>query len=555
MTTPRELIARYATQAQMSSFFIDKMSIFNVKSYGAKGDGATDDTTAIQDAVTAADGAIVFFPPGNYRYSSLTMPINTVLWGAGRENTILTYTGSTIAIDLPQGSARCQIRDLSLWGNNVGTGLSYDGSYFNHVENVAIWQFATGVEFNNAAVFTARNSLKNFEVNSCKNGITALSGSNINVIDTGRIWNITDGGNGIGLNINSAHVLKVCGVNIESCDTCLKIDGADTIVSFDACYLEAGVGNVNYNIINYKKLYGNIYTSGMGMSIKAPLDNLADFSGPTTYSGATPNAATAAVKNYIKNGDFSRGNQYWGLNTGLTTSEDAADYVVGNKSLTLTPGGASPTLSNLSYSFTVKNDVKAVAVMVRFKNLSSTDFKINVINNAVTYQYISAAVSSDWEVATVLCEVSSTNRVVIVRLYPDATLGTGQVKVDSVWVVDGRCAAPFRHYHNAVELLPTFDTIFSGTTTSNIADAARASTKIPYNAIGMVLEVSIKATLAETYDAYVTINGTPIYAFRNNKETVVEHTVNGTSVTSGVVVTNSSNSVTYSVKIKSWILE
>jgi hypothetical protein len=43
--------------------------VFNVKSYGALGNGTTDDTAAIQAAYTAAaaaGGGIVFFPAGVY---------------------------------------------------------------------------------------------------------------------------------------------------------------------------------------------------------------------------------------------------------------------------------------------------------------------------------------------------------------------------------------------------------------------------------------------------------------------------------------------------------
>ena len=68
MTTPRELLARYTSQSQMSSFFIDKMGIVNVKSYGAKGDGVTDDSEALKSAIASLpkNGGKLFFPTGVY---------------------------------------------------------------------------------------------------------------------------------------------------------------------------------------------------------------------------------------------------------------------------------------------------------------------------------------------------------------------------------------------------------------------------------------------------------------------------------------------------------
>ena len=48
--------------------------IFNVKQFGARGDGATDDTPAIQSAINAmaaaAPGGLLYFPSGTYRISS-----------------------------------------------------------------------------------------------------------------------------------------------------------------------------------------------------------------------------------------------------------------------------------------------------------------------------------------------------------------------------------------------------------------------------------------------------------------------------------------------------
>jgi len=66
--------------------------IVNVKDYGAKGDGVTDDTVAIQNAIAVvpAAGGIVFFPAGTYRVTS-TLTINRkralTLVGSGRGET------------------------------------------------------------------------------------------------------------------------------------------------------------------------------------------------------------------------------------------------------------------------------------------------------------------------------------------------------------------------------------------------------------------------------------------------------------------------------------
>lgn len=56
-TTPRALSARFSDVA-------------NVKDFGAKGDGASDDTAAIQSAINSLSSGEVHFPAGNYRITS-----------------------------------------------------------------------------------------------------------------------------------------------------------------------------------------------------------------------------------------------------------------------------------------------------------------------------------------------------------------------------------------------------------------------------------------------------------------------------------------------------
>lgn len=61
--------------------------VLSVKDFGAKGDGGTDDTAAIQAALEAApaNGGIVFFPAGTYRVTStLTIPgVTDISGGSG----------------------------------------------------------------------------------------------------------------------------------------------------------------------------------------------------------------------------------------------------------------------------------------------------------------------------------------------------------------------------------------------------------------------------------------------------------------------------------------
>ncbi|MGF7228757.1 MAG: beta strand repeat-containing protein [Candidatus Saccharibacteria bacterium] len=75
--------------------------VFNVKDYGAVGNGSTNDTTAIQNAInaaTAASGGVVYFPAATYLLgSSLTPKSNVTLLGTGAGSIIITsYTGNAI---------------------------------------------------------------------------------------------------------------------------------------------------------------------------------------------------------------------------------------------------------------------------------------------------------------------------------------------------------------------------------------------------------------------------------------------------------------------------
>src|SRR5262249_4445402 len=81
----------------------------NVRSYGATGDGTTDDTASIQNAANAAQalGQPLFFPPGTYLHNS-TLTFNgivvngtggaCVLQAGDADNTAVILTGPNVSL-------------------------------------------------------------------------------------------------------------------------------------------------------------------------------------------------------------------------------------------------------------------------------------------------------------------------------------------------------------------------------------------------------------------------------------------------------------------------
>ncbi len=69
----------------------------NVKMFPwlARGDGVTDDTAAIQAAITANPNGALYFPPGTYLFSTLSVTTGIAFRGAARNNTVLHTTSAT----------------------------------------------------------------------------------------------------------------------------------------------------------------------------------------------------------------------------------------------------------------------------------------------------------------------------------------------------------------------------------------------------------------------------------------------------------------------------
>lgn len=105
----------------------DVMNVVNVKDYGAVGDGNTNDTWAIQEAVTSVDtsdanSGIIFFPTGIYRCDGITLPADAdfTFLGTGPYTSVLkqSYSQSASFIRNTTGSVmNFSMFNLAIDGN------------------------------------------------------------------------------------------------------------------------------------------------------------------------------------------------------------------------------------------------------------------------------------------------------------------------------------------------------------------------------------------------------------------------------------------------------
>jgi hypothetical protein len=110
----------------------------SVKDFGAKGDGTTDDTAAIQAAVTASAGKALYFPAGTYIVSDIiTLVSNTVLYGDQGITTLKlkakSYPAANVSIFVLTGISNVYLFGLIFNGNkgNVGTARNPINTVYN----------------------------------------------------------------------------------------------------------------------------------------------------------------------------------------------------------------------------------------------------------------------------------------------------------------------------------------------------------------------------------------------------------------------------------------
>lgn len=180
--------------------------VFNVKDFGARGDGIADDTAAIQAAIAAADASgnvfnsnTVFFPPGFYFVTGITSSRPHVFQGAGMHSTTLVLAdGSDTHLwthSLPGDAGGGdppmfilpRFRDFTINGNNANQTGNFHGFYMPDTAWTILTEYSLGGIFNEitigdlggSAIYIGRNRGAGFYSKvfwaNCGEGITNYS--------------------------------------------------------------------------------------------------------------------------------------------------------------------------------------------------------------------------------------------------------------------------------------------------------------------------------------------------------------------------------------------
>jgi exo-poly-alpha-galacturonosidase len=109
------------------------MTVFNVTSYGAVGNGTTLNTTAIQNAINACTpGGKVLIPSGTFLSGAIFLKSNMTLQIDG------TLKGSTAAANYPQMPTRFEGTEQMGYSSLINVGNTLNHTYGGQISNVSI---------------------------------------------------------------------------------------------------------------------------------------------------------------------------------------------------------------------------------------------------------------------------------------------------------------------------------------------------------------------------------------------------------------------------------
>ena len=468
----------------------------SVKDFGAKGDGVTDDTTAIQAAInyTIIVGGALYFPAGTYKITSaLTVDTGVytkgiILYGDGR-NSIISQTGAGLdaikfsttqflqnsaikdmqvvtsataghCINIVYGCTTCYFDNVELNQGNPAKSCLF-GDYTSFGGGVYDTKFRGGNWICNAAStvpgvqFIAKGTIFNenlFENIRCYNANTAQF-FKITTATTASIWLV----NNTWKNINF-EVCKGGGFAFDSFKNCKFED----ISFWDA---------------------GGAYTN-----------NLIDMLGGVGYE-----SAFNTFINVGRNGDSLTGCKDIRIVSGqdttfmncYTQAADSPIYDLGNKRVTVL-GKLFGTVSNLA-GMTVLNSIDGLRFPGTINGAS-----LNYYDEGTWTATLIGSTAAPTVPVTITARWTRVGREVLVEgVFGNVNMtgSTGVVQITGIPFACGSVNATGSAGLLSLGTNPAICTIISGSTTINITQAANIGAGIPVGTTSVYLYFSVKYTV------------------------------------------------------------
>ena len=227
----------------------------NVKSFGAVGDGTTDDRVAIQAAIDSISAGTVVFNPGNYVVTTngsaigLTLKPNVNLMASGTSVYLLAGSNAISLLYYKNPSTTALTSNIAISGINLSSnskttcnGLVVDGNVSaSRVSIVRVTDLQINGTFSTAISLTycANTFISNVFISSSATGVLLTNCSDTNIMNTE-----VQSGSGIGFSIIGGAGAFDEGTRLTACSTNgqvygLSLNGVDwgicTGCSFTTC--------------------------------------------------------------------------------------------------------------------------------------------------------------------------------------------------------------------------------------------------------------------------------------------------------------------------------